>query len=418
MNKYWLDLLTGTTNRFEYETLLQLPFKTRLLALASLVSMYLVFLVIIHLGLFPHYNYSPAGIKMFVSVYTLMFVGLTGSSILTIIRPQLFRFKLWLNIISVIITAIGAAILANQIAWEYQHVLGAHEKSTMFDSAPSQQALATLGIGYVLFFIATRLSIRVISKINIRKIEVETEIELARRIQKTINSDIDYQTDHYKVYGEVIPAKEVGGDYLEWIELEDGRFVLALGDVSGHDTASGLLMGMTKSAFSTEIIYEKDPAKQLKSLNNSVCQFSSNEKFVTFLSTIFDFQKMTMLCTNAGHHPLINYNPESNQITEINPDGMILGVVKDASFGTIKNKLYNGNIIVAYTDGLIEARNKRDEEYGMDRLKSLIPNVHQSSASEIHKMILQDLEKFTGDVPFDDDISLFVLKIGTRNTES
>jgi serine phosphatase RsbU (regulator of sigma subunit) len=411
MNKYWLDLLTGTTNRFEYETLLQLPFKTRLLALASLVSMYLVFLVIIHLGLFPHYNYSPAGIKMFVSVYTLMFVGLTGSSILTIIRPQLFRFKLWLNIISVIITAIGAAILANQIAWEYQHVLGAHEKSTMFDSAPSQQALATLGIGYVLFFIATRLSIRVISKINIRKIEVETEIELARRIQKTINSDIDYQTDHYKVYGEVIPAKEVGGDYLEWIELEDGRFFLALGDVSGHDTASGLLMGMTKSAFSTEIIYEEDPAKRLKSLNRSVCQFSSDEKFVTFLSTVFDFNEMTMVCTNAGHHPLLIYDPKQNQITELNPDGMILGVVPDALFGTIKDELSSEKIIVAYTDGLVEARNKSNEEYGVDRLKYLLPEAHNNKAADIYKLIIQDLEKFAEDIPYDDDISLFVLKI-------
>lgn len=420
MNRALRDILYGT-NTFEYETLLKLPMKDRGIALIGQTGLYLTFIFLFHLAFLPYYRDTFQSRNIILIIYGLMFFGIIGPSILTLISPSVFKYKKVVIYSSFIITAFGAGLLGAEVAASFDPnsfgkiqrfaFLGIlNEDRLIFKESPPVEVFYTLGIAYFAFLFGMKFSLETINITNEKKIEVETEIALARQIQETINSPIDIVNDKFTAFGNVIPAKEVGGDYMELLGLNENTFCLAIGDVSGHDTASGLLMGMTKAAFDTEMKYESDHEKVMASLNNAVHKFSSSEKFVTFLIASFNFNNNSVVTSNAGHLPFLHFNAKENLVSELKPDGVLLGIIPDSNYKSSSATFSRDDVFVGITDGIIEARNKEDDEFGMERLIEIIKQNSTKSAKDIFQALISAQKDFSKKGT-DDDVSVFVLKV-------
>lgn len=420
MKRALKEILTGI-NYYEFETLMKLQKKERVGALLGQVSLYIIFILLFHLAFLPYYDDAPGAKKMTLIVYGLMFIGMQGPSLLTIIIPSSYRYEKLLKYGSYTITFLGSGLLGANISlvlgeglvevFSTGPIMSWVRQNIMFSSTPSLEAFSILGIAYFIFLIGIKFSTDAIFTINEKRVDVESEIAAARKIQETINAPIEINEEGFSAVGKVIPAKEVGGDYMEWFSLKPDKGIMVIGDVSGHDTAAGLLMGMTKAAFDTEIKYEADPQKQLASLNEAVCRFSSAARFVTFLTANFNFKEQSITTCNAGHLPMLHYNSLTGKVNELKPKGMLLGVKEDATYASETVNFTSNDIFIGLTDGLVEIRNRSDEEYDLKRLKNLLPDLASKSSFEIFSSIQDSYTAFAGKKGVVDDISLIVVKI-------
>ena len=237
----------------------------------------------------------------------------------------------------------------------------------------------------------------------------EAEIIVAHEIQNQLLPDVTRNTDQYKVLGLSTQAREVGGDYFDVVDLPDGRLALAIGDVSGHNVAAGLLMAITKAAFRTELHYLDTPKSLAKSLNRTICDHSDKKMFVSFMCSFVDFKQQQLQLLNAGHLPMLHYCAASDVVVGIRPKGMALGMVQEAFFGTETISFQSGDRFLMFTDGLDETSDPEGNLYGLERIKKLFRVYDDPQA--FYKAIRLDLLTFSEAEDPEDDITLIVMTI-------
>jgi sigma-B regulation protein RsbU (phosphoserine phosphatase) len=285
-------------------------------------------------------------------------------------------------------------------------------KNWIFAEIPDLASLILLTLGYSLLFLGIRLYGNTLYKVNLQKAEAETEIQLARKIHNAIISDINLDSLHFSAYGKIIPAREVGGDYIDLKQSRDQKAAMAIGDVTGHDVGSGLLMGMAKSAFNTELKYNDHIGQLMESLNETIYRHSRSDMFISFLSAFFDFKTKQALITNAGHFPLLVRRKNSGKIEQIKPAGLVLGVLQETKYEVETVTFGSGDIFIGFTDGIIEIRNDKNEEFGFDRLIAVINKADPDiSAIGLYDHIMRKCNDFSPDTNLMDDQSLLVLKM-------
>jgi serine phosphatase RsbU (regulator of sigma subunit)/anti-sigma regulatory factor (Ser/Thr protein kinase) len=205
-----------------------------------------------------------------------------------------------------------------------------------------------------------------IEELTKERIQNQTQMEVARRIQYgVVPETLQKTTDRFEIFGSSRPAKEVGGDFYDFFELSDGRIAFVEGDVSGKGISAALFMMMMKSSIREKIRSGMDPATALNEVNDQVCASNPESMFATVFAGVFDFGTCRLTFANAGHNPPIIIG---EQIKELSVDsGIALGLFEDS--GIISDSVYIGrdNGIVVYTDGVTEAINGSDEQFGIDR---------------------------------------------------
>ncbi len=240
------------------------------------------------------------------------------------------------------------------------------------------------------------------------RFRISSEINFARKIQSQIIPDIEIKNEKIELIGKTENAKEVGGDYFDYVNLSDNKIAIMIGDVSGHNLAAGVLMAFTKSAVRTELKYNKDTVSIMNSLNNTICENSGKNMFVTFFLMIIDLESKTFEFINAGHIPVICLT--GTEINNLNNRNIALGMKPDFNFNSSTGSYSSGNRFYFMTDGILERMDSKKEEFGFNRIEKEIIETENLMINTSFNRIMDKIKSFSSG-ELQDDATLMILEI-------
>lgn len=244
------------------------------------------------------------------------------------------------------------------------------------------------------------------------RLRMREEIEYARKIQLSMLPQGAPNVDWLDLAAASLPATEVGGDYYEYFQLSGSKLVLVIGDVAGHGLASGLLLSGVRSCLYLLEEYLAAPVEILERLNHMVRRTTDKRTYMTLLCAVLDREEDTLTVVSAGHPPVLHYDIRAGSFDEVGRGAPPLGTFLDARYEPERRSVAKGDLLIFYTDGLVEARNARDHDYGDERLKRAVARAAASrTAREIRDAILGDLSNFKGDQEQADDMTLVVMRL-------
>ena len=219
------------------------------------------------------------------------------------------------------------------------------------------------------------------------------------------------------------PFEGVSGDFYGVFPLRENEYGLVIGDVSGHGVPASLIM--EKALTALHIYTERfiSPKEVLLHVNEYLLNNIPAESFVTIFFGILFTEKLLLKYVRAGHSPLLIHNPNRNPVlSEFEPKGTPVGFAKTSIFKSFLKeeeiKLESGDLILQYTDGLSEAMNYNEEEYGIGRLRQFIENNSQLELKDFINKLVKDVRYFTENEQFQDDVTVLGLKIKNNSTFS
>ncbi len=235
-------------------------------------------------------------------------------------------------------------------------------------------------------------------------------LALAGDIQRHLLPQTQPEIEDFEIFGGAVPCDETGGDYYDFISLDDDRrLALAVGDVSGHGVGAALLMAGARGVLRSHALRRDCGLPQLfATLNRHLCRDTADEQFMTLFYAVL--QKRALHWCSAGHGPLFLYRCGEQKITELGSTGLPLGVIADTTWDEGTPVVFqSGDILLAGTDGIWEARNPAGETLGTERVKSRLRLHAAKSAAQIHASIMELVKDFQSGHQ-EDDMTLTVIK--------
>lgn len=249
-----------------------------------------------------------------------------------------------------------------------------------------------------------------IENARVHQMELEQErlrqqLESAKEIQQSFMPQTlpSGENGIFDIAARNLPAISVGGDLYDVLMLDDRHVGLLIGDVSGKGIPAALYMARLMSDFRFFVQQYRQPSELLPKLNDLLVDRSRHGMFVTLQFAIIDMWSGTVVCGDAGHLPMIHIHDGAAQVTDV-ASGPPLGIMKLMSFADKQIDLAPGDMIVMYTDGVIEAKNREKEEFGAQRLQDCL-NRRWTSASHVVEECLRQVQLFTKANPQNDDIT-------------
>jgi sigma-B regulation protein RsbU (phosphoserine phosphatase) len=237
------------------------------------------------------------------------------------------------------------------------------------------------------------------------------ELEIAKGIQQSFLPESAPVIPGFDLEGCNLPALEVGGDFYDFIPLDADNYGLVIADVSGKGVPAALFMALSRTLIRASAHSIDDPVSSLREANTHLVEDSKTSMFVTLFYAVLDYREKTLTYVNAGHNPPIHIGAGSGKVTLLAAEGIALGVLDEITLESVKIPLKSGDLIVLYTDGVTEAVNALDEEYGVERLTACVEKNSSETAKEIIDAIVADVTGFAGERPQYDDITIMVLKV-------
>jgi len=231
------------------------------------------------------------------------------------------------------------------------------------------------------------------------------DMEFARTVQESFLPQKTPAIVGYKFSAHYTPAQEVGGDFYDFIQLDPNRTGIVIGDVSGKGVPAALTMAKLGSDLRTLAFTQKDPATALERLNDLLAERSRRGMFATLLYVELDSQTGTLSLSNAGHLPPIIKKADGSVKKLSTIGGAPLGILRGMKFEQENARLDPGDIVILYTDGIIEAMNSGEELYGYDRFEAMIRK-SPSLPEGLKSAVIDDVNKFTGLSPQHDDMTM------------
>lgn len=238
----------------------------------------------------------------------------------------------------------------------------------------------------------------------------QKELEIARNVQHFLFPKNLPYNQGLKIYSSYQPHQMVGGDYFDYIAIDENKFLLCIADVSGKGIPAALLMSNFQASLRTLIRQTTELEKIVRELNYQILQNSNGESFITFFAAIYNMKKRELKYVNAGHNPPLFYSKDSDLI-QLELGTTILGIFDSLPFlkiGCIKN--IDKWFFFAFTDGLIEVFNEKGEQFGIERVYDIIRNNLGSDLKYLHEKILKNVNEFNGETSLNDDITLLSCK--------
>ncbi len=243
---------------------------------------------------------------------------------------------------------------------------------------------------------------------------LQKELEVARHVQMSFLPKTNPVIKGLEISSVCIPAFEVGGDYYDFIKIDNNKLGIIIGDVSGKGTQAAFYMTLTKGFIKAIAKHTESPAEVLSKMNELFYENVERGRFISMIYAVVDMQKMSIRIARAGHNPIIK-NENSENVNLINPNGLALGLEKGDLFRKVitehEEKLSSGKNYIFYTDGFTEAVNKKGIEYGLENLMKIARENSDKSASELLDMIIADVKTFIGKAQQHDDMTMLVLKV-------
>jgi phosphoserine phosphatase RsbU/P len=254
----------------------------------------------------------------------------------------------------------------------------------------------------------------------VRGKQLEVQMEVARQVQRDLLPPASAWPAGVDVAADCVPASEVGGDFYDIVNLRHDGIAFALGDVSGHGVSAALLMSLIHGAMSSPPwgTAENEPDRAAARLNHLLLTKTSGERFASLFWCSYDSNSGILRYVNAGHLPPLWIQRASsgawtiNRLTEAGP---VLGVLGSAAYHTASVEAGEGDLLVLFSDGIVEAANSRDEEFGENRLIDAVKQHADERARAICDAILSAVADFTGERPAQDDRTLLVVRLWRRD---
>ena len=242
------------------------------------------------------------------------------------------------------------------------------------------------------------------------------EMQVAQEIQQTLLPKRVPAIGGYDIASLYRAAKEVGGDYYDFVRVDDDTLGVVVADVSGKGVPGSLIMTMIRTALRMEARGNHSAAEVMARMNDFVTEDMKKGMFVTIFYSILDSKNRIISYASAGHNPMILYRAETDETYFLNPRGFPVGIklpddtLFRRSIDVEKIKLKKDDMLVIYTDGVTEAMNGDRDQYGEDRLIRLIKECGRLSPQEFMDRLNADIKGFTGDQPQNDDITVVAIK--------
>ena len=238
------------------------------------------------------------------------------------------------------------------------------------------------------------------------------EVELAARVQRMFLPISRPSIPGLEIAGMMQPVRGVGGDYYDYIPINEHTIQVVIADVAGKGVSAALLMAATAAAVQLEVSEKRGLLDVVNRLNNGIHSVSDGNHYVTLVLANIDALSRSFRYVNCGHNPALLFQAKTRDVIPMNSCCFPVGMFDSEAWEVNRADLAAGDILVLYTDGITEAENSQGEEFGMERLSAVIRRDSSLSAEEILSNIFQSAEEFCQGVGFGDDATALVVKCG------
>ncbi len=269
-------------------------------------------------------------------------------------------------------------------------------------------------LGYIIF--RTARSARSLQKANAERQRIDSELHIARDIQQSMlpkHSSLNSEfSANFDIYASLVPAKEVGGDLYDF-HVRDEKLFFCIGDVSGKGVPSSLLMAVTRCLFRNVSIREDQPANIIEAINQSIVEMNETDMFVTLFVGVLDLKSGLLHYCNAGHEePLLI--EKGTRLLPCAADNIPVGLKPDWTYEGREALISPGTIIFLYTDGLTEAGNKANVQYGKQRMTKTAQQILHSGCQLVPESIVtlqaEALQHFVAGAEQSDDLTMLAIR--------
>ena len=231
------------------------------------------------------------------------------------------------------------------------------------------------------------------------------ELDLARGVQQFLLPNNLPQTTHLKVAATYIPHHQIGGDYYDFLRLNESKFLICIADVSGKGMPAAILMSNFQASLRTLMRQQIPLETAVRQLNEQIFESASGDNFITAFFGYYDEAAKSLTYINAGHIPPLLFKQDGCQLLESGTT--LLGIMPKLPFLNI-GEVHDLDefLFFCYTDGLSETFNEADEQFGMERLQDIISRNQSSELELLHRTIFAELDVYRGTVDYGDDITM------------
>ena len=245
----------------------------------------------------------------------------------------------------------------------------------------------------------------------IEKERYEKELEVARAIQMSILPSKLPACPDLEFGARIIPMAAVGGDFYDIIELDEGHFGVAMGDVSDHGVPAALFMALTATLLRVEARRAGKPSEVLEAVNRHLLSMNEAGMFVTLLYGVFNCEKRRFEYARAGHELPLLIDPGGNLIPFERDPGQPLGLFEDLLLDEQEQTLQPGSVLMLFTDGVTEAINQESKPFGVERTCQAVSRDRKHTATEICDELLEALKAYRGGKLTEDDVTVMAIKV-------
>ena len=242
---------------------------------------------------------------------------------------------------------------------------------------------------------------------------LEKDLDQAIKIQRSILPEHRYTFGNYELFGISLPDRIVGGDFFDYLSVgeDSDRLGVVIGDAASKGLSAAIEALYISGALKMGAAFESKMTTLIKKINNLVDKTFPDERFVTlFYAELFDNTNGLCIYTNAGHSAPMYFKAETGTIELLEITGPVLGLAPDQKYLTENINLAKGDILLLYTDGIIEAPDVNFQLYGENRLMEKVRQVKDLSPREITEAILEEVQNFSAQAPYSDDKTLVAIK--------
>ena len=245
---------------------------------------------------------------------------------------------------------------------------------------------------------------------NLEKQRMEEELNIARDLQMSMLPASCPEIRGFEIAASSMPAREVGGDFYDFIEMGEDKAGLVVGDVTGKSVSGALVMSSSRSVFRMLSEEKLSVGDIMVRANRRIKQDIKAGMFVALLYAVLDGRDGIVSFCSAGQTQPIHYSAARNEAVLIETDGdnFPLGILDEVDYQETTLKLSPGDRVIFYTDGIVEAMNAKDEMFGFERLLALVGKAGAMSANALHEEILRNVSEFAGGTPQHDDLTVIV----------
>ncbi len=239
---------------------------------------------------------------------------------------------------------------------------------------------------------------------------IERELQMGYEIQMGILPQETPKFARFEISAYISPARKVGGDFYDFVELDEHRLGIFIGDVADKGIPAAIFMAQVHALIFAEARRGSRPEKVLKYVNHILSGMNASSSFVTVIYGILDNNDKTFSYARAGHELPIIKKKNAESIYPPQSMGQLIGVFDEPIFDIQTTSLEKDDVLVLYTDGMMDIQNQKDELYGIESLLKNLNQVENQTSKEISQLLINNLTKFQGETQQDDDVTLVVIR--------